>query len=137
MWPADALWDLGVQSLTLGGILVAYAFARNAMGGRPWRWHSSLAVEPRARRLILALCLAALFTTCGWLGQAATLGVAQTLAMALGGPSAEEVHFCRQMLARASRTGPPPQCVFGGRVSALPAGGWTCEKHGSAPGGAP
>jgi hypothetical protein len=137
MWPADALWELGMQVLTLGCILIAYALARRGTGGgESWR-RPSLTVEPRAKRLLLALGLAALFTTCGWLAQAASLGVAQTLAMALGGPSAEEIHFCRQTLARAPRTGSPPQCVFAGTVSTLPAGGWTCDKHGTGPGGAP
>jgi len=137
MWPADALWDLATQVLTLGSILIAYALARLGTGGaESWR-RPSFQIEPRAKRLLLALGLAALFTTSGWLAQAASLGVAQTLAMALGGPSAEEIHFCRQTLARAPRTGPPPQCVFGGTVSTRPTGGWTCDKHGAVPGGAP
>jgi hypothetical protein len=138
MWPADAFWDLAVQTLTLGGILLACALARRGTGGIKWRRRRlSLTVEPRAKRFVIVVCLAALFATCGWLGQVATLGVAQTLAMALGGPSAEDIDYCRQLLARADRTGPPPKCVFGGKVSALPAGGWTCDKHGPAVGRTP
>jgi hypothetical protein len=130
MWPAGALWDLAQQILTLGGILVAYAFVRRKAGGEARFRRPSITIEPRAKRLLAVLGLAVLFTTCGWLGQAATLGYAQTLAMALGGPSAEEIYYCRKMLARADRSGPPPKCVFGGKVAAMPGGGWTCNKHG-------
>jgi hypothetical protein len=131
MWPAGALWDLAQQILMLGGILVAYAFVRREGGGDPRFRRPSITIEPRARRLLVIVALAVLFTTFGWLGQAATQGLAQSLAMALGGPSAEEVYYCRQMLARADRSGPPPKCVFGGKVSALPGGGWKCDKHGA------
>ena len=135
MWPADALWDLGAQVLILGGILIACALARlgTRTAEQPWR-RPSLTIEPRAKRLLLVLGLATLFTTSGWLAQTASLGVAQTLAMALGGPSAEEIYFCRQTLARTPQTGAPPRCVFGGTVSRQPGAGWTCDKHGAGTG---
>ncbi len=131
MWPTDTLWEIGAQILTLGGILVACAIARREAGvARAWR-RPSFHIEPRAKALLLVLALAALFTTCGWLGQASSLGAAQTLAMALGGPSAEEVALCQQTLARAAQTGGRPNCVFGGKVSRRPGDGWTCSKHGT------
>ena len=113
MWPADALWDLAQQILTLGAILVAYAFARRKGGVERRLRLPSFRIEPRARRLLGIVGLAALFTTAGWLGQAATLGVERTLAMALGGPSAEEVDYCRRRLAGAAPGGSRPACVFG------------------------
>lgn len=133
MWPADALWEFAFQLVTLGGILVAWARARRGTGTTPpWRV-PRLAVEPRALRLVLALGLAALFTMSGWLAQAASLGVAQTLAMALGGPTADEIQSCRRTLAFAGPVNPGLRCLHGGEVSELPTGGWTCDKHGAPP----
>jgi hypothetical protein len=131
MWPADALWDLGERLITLVVLLLAWALVPRAdlKAGDPLV--PQLSLERRARPLWAVVALAALFTGSGWLAQASSLGAAQTLAMALGGPHAEEIYQCRAGLARAAATGVGPACPWGGRVSARPEGGWVCDKHGA------
>ena len=131
MWPADALWDLGERLITLVVLLLAWAVVRRREGRAGSQVLPRPSLERRARPLWVVVALAALFTGSGWLAQAASLGVAQTLAMALGGPHADEIYHCRAGLSRAASVGVAPACPLGGKVSARPDGGWTCDKHGA------
>src|SRR4051794_10569209 len=117
MWPADALWELSERALTLGVIALVWALARRQAGARLLPHSPSVALRPAAKPTVYVLGAAALFTLWGWASQASHLGVAQTLAMALGGPTVEEIKLCRSQISARLVDGFPLMCPYGGTIS--------------------
>lgn len=117
-WPADALWELGQMILVLLVLLaLAATTAKRTLGAGLRRLRDAGRVPPHALAVIVAAMITA---TGGWLMQAGDLGFAQVLAMALGGPSAQEIARCHATI-RHERS-----CPYGGAVV-----GNTCSKHGA------
>ncbi|MEQ8978449.1 MAG: hypothetical protein RL846_11010, partial [Deltaproteobacteria bacterium] len=99
-WPTDALWDLGQMVVVLAVLL--------GLWSRRTR-RSPLALvklpeRPLASPAVRMLVAGAITTSGGWLLSASHLGFAQTVAMALGGPSYGEILRCHsnQLLVRES-----------------------------------
>lgn len=124
-WPTDALWDLAQMVVVLAVLL--------GLWSRRTR-RSPLALlklpkRPLASPIVRMLVAGAITTSGGWMLSASHLGFAQTLAMALGGPSLEEIKRCHAGQLRVRK------CPYGGAIHSTNAGP-TCSKHG-APKGAP
>lgn len=119
-WPVEAIWELGQMVGLLVLLVGAWSFKtrRSPFALMPPLRLPSL--RSRALRMVLA---AALTTTGGWLLSAKQFGAAQTLAMALGGPSVEEVMRCR-VHAQFGEA-----CPYGGARHSTEEG-IQCSKHG-------
>lgn len=138
MWPVDVLWEI-TQKLVV--LLVCVVVWMRVSGQRPSQLLKPLRAVvarrdswPKGRlhwMLLIVLCISGL----GWLQQSLSYGAVQTLAMALGGPTAEEITLCRQVSVHRYRDRLQPACPFGGHVTIpdLRQGGH-CDKHGDLPG---
>lgn len=133
MWPVDALIDIAQKVIMLGLCVggwcwlqkrsprALFASLLSTSGpARGWRWPS------QAGLLAVTVALSGL----GWVGLSASYGPAQTLAMALGGPTVQETKLCRDNTYERIRFGLVPPCPFDGKITTQPDGAEICDKHG-------